>query len=108
MKRAFLLAPLTVICMAGLAEASADAVKSALSRILRTQAINGLKLAQCEVQELHLPNPDDLAQSRRGNKEVVVSVPLSAGPCELVLRPHSLRAPNFRLLVQRADGIHEE
>ena len=75
---------------------------------LRTQAMEKLKLAQCEVQKLELPSQDDLARASRENIEVVISVPFDGHRYELVLRPHSLRAANFRLLVQRADGIHEE
>jgi hypothetical protein len=75
---------------------------------LRTQAMEKLKLAQCEVPKLELPSQGDLARASRENMEVVISVPLDGHRYELVLRPHSLRAANFRLLVQRADGVHDE
>ena len=75
---------------------------------LKAATMQRFNLSSCAVHELALPGSDALARARAAGEEVAVAVPLDGQVRHLVLRPHSLRASPFHLIVQGREGMRLE
>lgn len=95
-----LAAGLTGLALAGLARDAAAQSGPPASRVLRAQDLAALRqslaVARLELQDLSLPDSAGLPFS--------VDVRLDGAPMRLRLLPHSMRSPDFQLLVQVEGG----